>query len=105
MEEHFNENYMESDKYTKAIFRGTIEKFDVSNLTSTPKDFVINRKLEIHRKTKDDKIIVKINKSLTGITILSNFTVNANDYDIAIPNIVKSKVSNKINIKIDSNLK
>ena len=46
MEEHFNENYMETDRYPKAIFRGQIEAFDRKTLTSNPKDFVMNGKLE-----------------------------------------------------------
>ncbi|MEO8238908.1 MAG: hypothetical protein ABI576_12430 [Flavobacterium sp.] len=37
MEEHFNENYIESDKYPKAVFRGKIENFDISALSKTQK--------------------------------------------------------------------
>ncbi|MFB9080069.1 hypothetical protein ACFFWB_22100 [Flavobacterium procerum] len=43
MEEHFNENYMETDKYPKAIFRGQIEDFDIKNLTEDYKDYPFKR--------------------------------------------------------------
>ena len=32
MQEHFNKNYMESNRFPKAIFKGKIEKFDLKNL-------------------------------------------------------------------------
>ncbi|MFC4738521.1 YceI family protein [Flavobacterium ponti] len=105
MEEHFNENYIESDKYPKAIFRGKIEGFDVNALTDTSKDFVINGKLELHGKTVAIKTNAKMSKSSSGISLQSNLSVNASDFDISIPSVVKNKVSNKINISISANLK
>lgn len=45
MEEHFNENYIESDQYPKAVFKGKIEGFDVNSLTVDFKIFTINGKL------------------------------------------------------------
>ena len=38
MEEHFNENYVESSKYPKATFKGKIDNFDESKLTTTAKE-------------------------------------------------------------------
>lgn len=105
MEEHFNENYIESDRYPKAIFRGKIEEFDINNLTATPKDFVINGKLDLHGKSVVIKLIAKMSKSASGISFLSNFSVNASDFNISIPSVVKNKVSNKINIQVAAILK
>ena len=105
MEEHFNENYMETDQYPKAIFKGKIEGFDANSLTANLKDFIIKGKLELHGKSKDITATARINKSGSGITIVSNFSVNASDFDIAIPTVVKSKVSNKINIQLNAVLK
>ena len=42
MEEHFNENYVESDKFPKATFKGKVEDFDASKLSSTAKIFKIS---------------------------------------------------------------
>ncbi|OYU80583.1 MAG: hypothetical protein CFE23_08880 [Flavobacterium sp. BFFFF1] len=105
MEEHFNENYVESDKYPKSTFKGKIENFDASKLTSTAKDYTIKGKLELHGKTKDITIPAKIRKTDAGIEIVSNFTVNADDYAIAIPSVVKSKVSNKVSVKCEFTVK
>ncbi|WP_202704139.1 YceI family protein [Flavobacterium sp. UGB4466] len=100
MEEHFNENYIESDRYPKAVFKGKIEGFDLQSLTVNPKDFIIKGKLELHGKSKDVSTTARISKSISGISILSDFSVNASDFNIAIPSLVKSKVSNKINIQV-----
>lgn len=105
MEEHFNENYIESDKYPKAIFRGKIEGFDINSLTETSKDYVINGTLELHGKTVTIKTTAKMSKSSTGISLKSNFSVKASDFDISIPSVVKNKVSNKINILLSAILK
>ena len=105
MEEHFNENYIESDKYPKAIFKGKIENFNAGSLTASPKNFTINGKLELHGKTVAVKTIAKISQSGSGITLVSDFSVNASDFDISIPAVVKNKVSNKINIQVDALLK
>ena len=105
MEEHFNENYVESDRFPKAIFKGKVEALDTSLLTTTPKDFVLNGKLELHGKSVPIKTIAKISKSAAGINLMTNFSVNASDYNIAIPSVVKNKVSNKINIQVASVLK
>lgn len=105
MEEHFNENYIESDKYPKATFKGKIENFDVKTLTATAKEYTIKGKLELHGKAKDVVAIAKIRKTDAGIEILSTFTVNASDFDIKIPSVVKNKVSNTINITSEFTVK
>lgn len=105
MEEHFNENYIESDKYPKALFKGKIENFDANNLSTTPKDFIINGKLELHGKTVVVKALAKISQTNSGINLQSSFSVNASDFDISIPAVVKNKVANKINIQLNGLLK
>lgn len=100
MEEHFNENYIESELYPKAIFKGKIEGFDFQSLTTNPKDFIIKGKLELHGKSKDISTTARISKSLSGVSILSDFSIDASNFNIEIPSLVKRKVSNKINIQI-----
>ncbi len=105
MEEHFNENYIESTRYPKATFRGVIKDFDLKALTGSVKEFSINGKLEMHGKSKDISTIAKIKKTDKGVEIETNFSVNASDFDITIPSVVKNKVSNKINVASDFVLK
>lgn len=99
MEEHFNENYIESNKYPKATFRGKINEFNAASLTAAAKDYTIQGILELHGKSKDISMPAKIRKVDGGIEITSNFTVNTDDYGIEIPSVVKSKVSKKVNVK------
>ncbi len=105
MEEHFNENYMETDKYPKAIFRGQIEGFDIKNLTDDYKDYTIKGKLEVHGKSKDINADAKITKSGSRITFISDFEVNASDFSIPIPTLIKYKLDNKVKIQIIAVLK
>ena len=96
MEEHFNEDYIESNKYPKARFKGRIANFDVNALTAEAKEYLMRGKLQMHGKTKEYNITAKIRKTEAGIEIISNFVLNADDFKIAIPTIVRSKVSNKV---------
>jgi len=104
MEEHFNESYMQSDKYPKAIFKGKIENFDINKLTESPNDFVINGTLELHGKTQIIKTIAKISKYGEKIIFESDFSVKVSDFGIIIT-AVSYKVSNKVNINISAILK
>jgi hypothetical protein len=105
MEEHFNENYIESDQYPKAVFKGKIENFNANSLTATPKDFIVNGKLELHGKSAAVKTVVKMSQTSSGINLVSSFSVNASDFAISIPSVVKNKVSNKINIQLNAVMK
>lgn len=105
MEEHFNENYMESDTYPKATFKGKIDNFDVSKLTGTPQNYTIKGKMEMHGKTKDITITASIKKTADGIDIDSNFSLNTDDYGIDIPSVVSKKVSKKVAVKLDATVK
>ncbi len=105
MEEHFNENYAESDKYKKSTFKGKITDFDVKNLTEVAKDYTIKGKLELHGKTKDVIAPAKIRKTTDGIEIITDFSVLASDFGILIPSVVKNKLTNKVNIRSEFLLK
>lgn len=101
MKEHFNSNYMESDRYSKAVFKGIIEKFDLKIVTETEKVFQIKGKLTIHGKTKMITVNAKIKKVHKGIQINSHFKLNTDDFNIEIPDIVIAKISKTVNTKVD----
>ena len=100
MQEHFNSNYMESDRYSKATFKGIIEKFDLKVITEEEKDFLIKGKITIHGQSRMITVLGKIKKAGDGIQINSNFTLNTDDFNIEIPNIVIAKISKKVNTQI-----
>lgn len=101
MEEHFNENYIESDKHPKATFKGKIENFDFAKVTSQAKEYTIKGKLELHGKTKDITITATIKKTNDGTAFVSNFTINTDDFGIQIPSVVSKKVSKKVAVSLD----
>lgn len=105
MEEHFNENYMESSKFPKATFKGKIENFDESKITITSNDYTIRGKLELHGKSKDITTIAKIKKIGTDIEVKTTFSVNISDFDIEIPSVVSKKVAKKVMIDCNFLLK
>jgi len=98
MEEHFNENYMESEKFSKATLKGKIDDFDISKITNTAKNFTLKGDLTIHGKTKPVTVIVKISKAANGVNATGSFEVKPEDYDIEIPNLVRKKIADKIKI-------
>lgn len=98
MQEHFNDNYVESHRYPKATFKGRIENFSASKLTNEPHEFRIKGKMEIHGKTKAITIPAKIRRIDNGIEITSNFTLNTADFNISIPSVVRNKVSDVVNV-------
>ncbi|KRD58860.1 hypothetical protein ASE40_15785 [Flavobacterium sp. Root935] len=98
MEEHFNENYMESEKFSKATLKGKIEDFDISKIINTPKNFTLKGDLTIHGKTKPLTVIIKISKAANGVNAIGSFEVKPEDFDIEIPSLVRKKVADKIKI-------
>ena len=100
MQEHFNANYMESKKYPKATFKGLIEKFDLKNIAPDATEYYIEGKITMHGKSKNIRVLAKIKKVAAGIELISNFTLNSDDYNIEIPYIVRSKISKNVNVKV-----
>lgn len=100
MEEHFNENYMESNRFPKAEFKGKIDKFDLQKLTTTDNQFQITGKITIRGQSK--KIVINgiLKKVDKGIEFHSSFPLNTDDFNIAIPFIVRSKISKNVNTQI-----
>ncbi len=103
MQEHFNENYIESDKYPVARFKGKInENIDFSrdgeyNVTATGI-------LLIHGVEKQRTISGKIKVEKGSVNLVSTFDVACADHKIKIPTLVITKVAEVINVKISANL-
>jgi polyisoprenoid-binding protein YceI len=103
MQEHFNESYMESDKFPKAEFKGKMNATDLSK-DGTYKT-VVNGKLTIHGVTKDVQIPGTIIVKGAELTLNAKFNVATADYNIQIPSVAKGKIANQIEVTINSVLK
>jgi polyisoprenoid-binding protein YceI len=102
MEEHFNENYVESGKFPKAIFSGVI-----TNLSGVDfkKDgtYKVNVKgnLTIHGVTKEVEVPATIIVANGVLKANATFNVSPEDYKIEIPKLVREKIAKQIKITVN----
>ncbi len=104
MEEHFNENYMDSDKFPKSTFKGTIENFDVNQLSAESKTYTLKGILTTRGKDKNVVTDVVVKKEGTTITLVSDFVVTPLEFGISIPKIVSDKIAKEIIVNLDFEL-
>ncbi len=103
MQEHFNENYLESDKYPDADFNGTIT--DEVDFTKNG-TYKVNAKgkLTIHSVTVDRTIPITITVNGSQITIHSEFMVHIADHNITVPSLVIQHIAEDVKVTIDATL-
>ncbi|RED18923.1 YceI-like domain-containing protein [Flavobacterium cutihirudinis] len=96
MQEHFNDNYIESHRYPKAVFKGKIEKFDLKNIDETEREYDVKGKLYLHGKSKIISVKALMKRVPEGIQIVSTFPILVEDFDIEIPYVVANKISKTV---------
>lgn len=105
MQEHFNENYMETPKYPKATFKGNIEGFEKSGLSENSKSYPLKGDLTIHGVTKHIELDCSL-KMVDGTLVMEGeFVVSPEDYRIEIPKLVKNKIAKSIKVTFNYQLK
>lgn len=105
LQEHFNENYMESTKFPKATYKGTVSNLaDIKFGTAGTYKTKVNGKMTIHGVTKDLATEGTIEVKGTQLLVKSNFTVNPEDYQVKIPDAVKDKIAKSIKVSVDCTL-
>jgi YceI-like domain len=102
MQEHFNENYLESGKYPKATFKGRITNIDKVNFQKDGAyPVTVMGQLEIHgvKREVESKGTLKV----SGETVLATaeFSVALADYYIEIPGLVKDKIAKTAQIQVN----
>jgi polyisoprenoid-binding protein YceI len=104
MQEHFNENYMESSKFPKATFKGKIENLKDINFGKDG-NYTANivGELNVHGVTQTVKTAAKFRIAGDKINATSSFSVNLVDYKIDIPSLVKDKVAKTATIDVNAN--
>lgn len=101
MQEHFNENYVESTKYPKSLFSGKIQNIEQLKFNEDGKFPVeIVGELTLHGVTK--KMVIKgrfeiVNGKITGF---SEFKIVLKDFNIEIPALVAEKIEKEILVKV-----
>jgi YceI-like domain len=102
-QEHFNENYLESNKYATAFFEGKI----IEDIDFT-KDgvYAVRAKgnLNIHGVAQERIIKSELTIKNLAISIKSNFTVLLTDHNIPIPKVVHEKLASEIKVEVKADL-
>ena len=96
MQEHFNEKYMESDKYPKSTFQGTVQGFDMNS--KEIQSAKATGKLTIHGVTKDVEIPGTIEKQNDKLQFKSKFIVKLADYKIEIPQLLWQNIAEQVEV-------
>lgn len=107
MEEHFNENYMESDQFPKATFSGQIENFEGIDL-SAPRshEVMVTGKMTIHGVTNEVSQEGSFEVLEDGsIRMKTHMLIPCADYGIEIPSVVADKIAKEIDVEILALLK
>jgi hypothetical protein len=104
MEEHFNENYIESHQYPKTSFKGSILNFDSNALSNQPRTVQLTGELSMHGVTKLISVSATITKSDEQITLTSSFSVKTSDFGIKIPSLVRKQIDENVQVEVSLSL-
>lgn len=97
MEEHFNENYLESDKYKLAVFKGKInEKIDFKK--DGTYDISATGTFDLHGVTQERTISGTVTIKGNQIVLNSKFKVALKDHEIKIPKAVLQNIAEVVDV-------
>lgn len=102
MQEHFNEKYLESEKYPKATFKGTITGYQVN--TKNP-DVEAEGELEIHGVKQKIKVGGSLDFIGEKLVLHTVFMIKLVDYNIRVPKLMFQKIAEEIEVTIDIEFK
>ncbi len=105
MQDHFNENYMESDKFPRATFSGSYSG-DVDPVKDGTYNIKVKGNLTLHGVTRAIEAPATMEVKAGKLTGKANLKINPTDYNIKIPALVKDKIAQQLDVavKIDCNL-
>ena len=102
MEEHFNENYLESEKYPRSSFTGKIIDPAAVDFTKTGTYKVsVEGELTLHNVTKKINVPGIIEVESEGIKASAKFNIATEDYNITIPSVVRDNIARTIEVTVN----
>lgn len=105
MQEHFNENYLESDKFPKAEFKGqVINNTAVNYKKRGTYNVQVKGMMTIHGVTKEVQTTGTIKVDNDNLKANSTFNIALADYGIKIPKLVRDKIAKTVKVTIDAKL-
>jgi len=104
MEEHFNENYVESNKYPKSTFKGKVVNLSAVNfLKDAVYPVTVEGDLTFHGVTKKVSSTGSLTIRSGKIIAVSKFGMKLKDFNVSIPSLVADKISEEIDIVVECN--
>jgi hypothetical protein len=104
MQEHFNENYLESEKFPKASFDGKITNLSSVDFNKPAKYPVkVSGKLTLHGVTKELETTGELSVEKDKLIASSVFSVSPEEYAIKIPAVVRQNIAESIKISVQMN--
>lgn len=101
MEEHFNENYMESEKYPKASFKGKITDLKTVDFKKNGTyDVVVEGDLTIRDVTKKMSVKGTVEIITGGVNANTKFIIAPEDFNIKIPSVVREKIARTLDVTV-----
>jgi hypothetical protein len=101
MQEHFNENYAESDKYPRARFTGTLVTMPTeAQLRSGPQPVYVQGQLTIHNVKRKVRVPGTLQLRGNDLVVTSKFAVAPADYKIKIPALVRNNIAKSIDVSV-----
>ena len=105
MQEHFNENYVESDKYPKAEFKGQVQNIGAVDFTKDGTyNVTVNGTLTMHGKAQPVETKGTLEVKRGKVIANCSFNITLKEYDITIPNLVADKVGKTAKVVVDCSL-
>lgn len=98
MQEHFNENYLESDKYPDAKFEGKLQGYEAGK---SKQEVTARGKLTIHGVTHEVEVPGTIITNGSGMEMKATFPIKVADYDIDIPKIVFYNIAEEVEVRVN----
>lgn len=102
-EEHFNENYLETDKFPRATFEGKIIE-DIDLQRDGIYSVRAKGNLTVHGVVQERIIKCDLNIKNGVVSVKSNFTVLLADHNISIPKVVHEKLASEIKVEVRADL-
>lgn len=105
MQEHFNENYVESSKFPKSVFKGKVENIGAIDFSKEGKHEVnVSGEITLHGITKAISTPGTIAVSEGKIISNAVFTLKPEDFDIEIPAVVRDKIAEEMEVTVNAEL-
>lgn len=101
MQEHFNENYVESEKYPNCIFKGKINE-SIDWKKDGEHKVTVTGTISLHGVDKEQKLEGTVKIKGQEITINSAFKIHIADYKIEVPSLYVKNIAEDVDIKLNS---